>query len=204
MLFAPWTSTNSQSRLEVYKFVCWANSGRCAWLVLGTSWDCWWGLVPCLAELQLASTRVTHWRLWTTCRQPNIPDIQPKMPNVSKCIQMYPNVPIPSNPMSTSQDVFKEISILSWEPRSLLIHGVSGPATNGFSFSASTFDSGPRQVPQTWQSQGCSVQVPWRSMKCFKMLQDASRCFKLSRYELRLNSLNLCNTPNRYKSKVCL
>ena len=96
MLFAPWTSTNSQSRLEVYKFVCWANSGRCAWLVLGTSWDCWWGLVPCLAELQLASTRVTHWRLWTTCRQPNIPDIQPKMPNVSKCtnpIQSHVYVP---------------------------------------------------------------------------------------------------------------
>ena len=31
----------------------------------------------------------------------------------AKCIQIYPHVPIPSNPMSTSQDVFKEISILS-------------------------------------------------------------------------------------------
>ena len=174
MLFAPWTSTNSQSRLEVYKFVCWANSGRCAWLVLGTSWDCWWGLVPCLAELQLASTRVTHWRLWTTCRQPNIPDIQPKMPNVSKCIQMYQSHPIPC-----------------LRPKMFSKRYLSCPESLGASwfmvFQAlrpTIFPSVPRlltRVHDRCHKHGSPRAVlckchedPWSVSKCSKMLQDAS------------------------------
>ena len=119
---------------------------------------------------------------------------------------MYPNVPNIPIPCLRPKMFSKEISILSWgasEPRP--IHGellrspdMAGPATNDFSFSASTFDSGPRQVqhgsPRAVTGASCH-EDPWCVSRCFKMLQGMNCASSLAQLVQHFKTIQVESLP---------